>query len=206
MSFGKGFSPEKYWVDSAVKYAASKDVLIVHAAGNDAKNVDTIPSFPTAYLLNNKEKAPNFITVGASTDPKISNDNIIADFSNFGKQSVDVFAPGVKIYSTLPNENNYGNQQGTSMAAPIVTGIAALLRSYFPSLTAIQTKEIIEKTVIKPNLDNAITVTIGKKAKEEKLKLKDACSTGGIVNAAAAVELAFKIDAENRSKSSSKNK
>lgn len=200
MSFGKGFSPEKNWIDSAVKYAAVKDVLIIHAAGNDSKNVDTLPSFPTAYFLKDNLKAPNFITVGASTDPKISRGDVIANFSNFGKQSVDVFAPGVKIYSTLPNESNYGNQQGTSMAAPVVTGIAALLRSYFPSLTAVQTKEIIEKTVIKPTLDEVVTVGIGKKSKEEKLTLKDACTTGGIVNAANAVELAFKVDAENKRK------
>jgi subtilisin family serine protease len=200
MSFGKGFSPEKYWIDSAVKYAAIKDVLIIHAAGNDSKNVDTMPSFPTAYFLDSKEKALNFMTVGASTDPKISNGDFIASFSNYGKQSVDVFAPGVKIYATLPNENNYGNQQGTSMAAPVVTGIAALLRSYFPSLTAVQTKEIIEATVVKPNIEEVVTVTVGKKNNEEKLTLKDACKTSGIVNAANAVELAFKIDAANKKK------
>ncbi len=198
MSFGKSISPEKYWVDSAVKYAASKDVLLIHAAGNDSKNIDINPSFPTAYYLSNNKKAPNFMTVGASTDPKISRGNIIADFSNYGQESVDVFAPGVKIYATLPNENNYGNLQGTSMSAPVVTGIAALLRSYFPSLTAIQTKEIIEKTVIKPNLDDAITVSVGKQAKEEKLTLNSACKSGGIVNAANAVELAYKVDEENK--------
>ena len=200
MSFGKGFSPEKYWIDSAVRYAAAKDVLIVHAAGNDAKNIDTTSNFPSAYYLNNKEKFSNFITVGASTDPKISRGNIVADFSNYGKKSVDVFAPGVKIYSTLPNENGYGNQQGTSMAAPIVTGIAALLRSYFPSLTAVQTKEIIEKTVIKPNIQEPITLTVDNKEKETKLKLKDLSVTGGIVNAANAVELAFTIDQNNKKK------
>ncbi len=198
MSFGKPYSPEKYWVDSAVRYAESKDVLLIHAAGNDARNVDTVPSFPTAYFLNNNKKANNFMTIGASSDPRISKGDVIASFSNYGKETVDVFAPGVKIYSTLPNKNSYGNLQGTSMAAPVVAGIAALLRSYFPSLTAVQTKDIIEKTVIKPMLPEPINITVGKKAKEEKLTLENACKTGGIVNAANAVELAFKVDAENK--------
>ena len=200
MSFGKAFSPEKYWIDSAIKYAATKDVLIVHAAGNETKNVDTTPSFPTAYFLNNSGKAANFITVGASTDPTIANGEIVAYFSNYGKESVDVFAPGVKIYSTLPNADNYGNLQGTSMAAPVVTGLAALLRSYFPSLTAIQTKDIIEKSVYKPNLKNQVSVTVGKNKKREVIALQDACKTGGIVNAENAVILAYKINMLNMGK------
>jgi len=200
MSFGKAFSPEKYWIDSAIKYAAAKDVLIVHAAGNETKNVDTTPSFPTAYFLNDLGKAANFITVGASTDPTISNGDVVAYFSNYGKESVDVFAPGVKIYSTLPNGDNYGNLQGTSMAAPVVTGLAALLRSYFPSLTAIQTKDIIEKSVYKPNLKNQVSVTVGKNKKREVISLQEACKTGGIVNAENAVILAYKINLQNLSK------
>ncbi len=205
MSFGKGLSPEKYWIDSAIKYAAKKDVLLIHAAGNDFKNTDSSASFPTPYFLNSTLFANNFITVGASTDPKISKGNIVADFSNYGKNSVNVFAPGVRIYSTVQGVNNYSNLQGTSMAAPIVSGLAALLRGYFPSLTATQTKEIIEKSVFKPNENTTVYVTIRYDPKE-RITIQNGCSSGGIVNAANAVELAFKIDADNKKNSLIKSK
>jgi subtilisin family serine protease len=197
MSFGKGFSPEKFWIDSAINFAATKDVLLVHAAGNDSKNVDSIPSFPTAIFLNTGAFASNFITVGASTDPRISKGNFIADFSNYGKNTVNVFAPGVKIYSTVPGVSNYANLQGTSMAAPIVTGLAALLRGYFPSLSAVQTKEIIEKSVYKPNEKNKTYVMLGE-GQADKVTIENSCTSGGIINAANAVELAYKFDAENK--------
>jgi subtilisin family serine protease len=126
MSFGKAYSPEKYWVDSAVAYAEQNDVLLVHSAGNENYNLDSITVFPNANLAAYKKNASSFITVGASSDTLITEANIAADFSNYGKQTVDLFAPGVKIYSTLPGGNTYGNQDGTSMAAPIVTGVAAV--------------------------------------------------------------------------------
>ena len=195
MSFGKEFSPEKHWVDSALLYAQQKDVLIVHAAGNDAKNIDSIASYPTPQLLNSK-KLYNYITVGASSDFKISAFNLIANFSNYGINTVDVYAPGVKIYSTLPGGNQYGNHQGTSMAAPVVAGVAALLRSYFPSLTAAQTKEIILQTVTKPN--ESITMQMRRNDTSEPLLIKNTCVSGGIVNAANAVKLAFTIDQNNK--------
>lgn len=197
MSFGKGFSPQKYWVDSALVYAEKKDVLIIHAAGNDAMNIDSIQSYPTPTLLN-KTKLTNFITVGASSDFNISSSSLLANFSNHGINTVDVFAPGVKIYSTLPGINQYGNQQGTSMAAPIVSGIAALLRSYFPSLTAQQIKNIILSSVTKP-----IEISIGGVSisnNNQPLFIKDACSSGGIVNAAKAVELAYEVDQDLKKK------
>lgn len=192
MSFGKSYSPEKFWVDSAVKYAAAKDVLIIHAAGNDSKNIDSLDNFPCAQFLDKKDYAKNYITVGASTDPSFSTGSYIADFSNYGKNNVDVFAPGVKIYSTVPNINGYERLQGTSFSAPIVSGIAALLRSYFPTLTAIQTKQIIESTVSIPKYEKGTSIIIHNSSLPTQLK--DACKTGGIVNAAKAVEYAFKIE------------
>jgi len=133
-------------------------------------------------------RAPNFITIGASSDPKISG-TLAAEFSNYGKNMVDVFAPGVKIYSTLPTGKEYGNQKGTSMASPVVAGVAAFIRSYYPSLTAIQVKDIIEQTVyIAP--DNVVVLKPGTK---EKVSMKDLCRTGGIVNAYNAIMLADKI-------------
>lgn len=181
MSFGKSYSPEKKWVDEAVKYAESKDVLIVHAAGNDAKNLDSAENYPNPVFANTKAKASNFITVGASSDPRIKGD-WVADFSNYGKESVDVFAPGVKIYSTIPGGNKYGNQQGTSMAAPVVTGIAALIRSYYPQLTAQQVKLAIEKTVWTSD-----TTLVNKPETKDKVFLTDLARAAGFVNAYNAV-------------------
>src|SRR6202035_5257744 len=127
MSLGKNLSPQKKWVDDAVSYAASKGVLLVHAAGNNNADVDTIGNFPSPEMKDSKMRAPNWITVGASSDPLAEPEfkSYIASFSNFGKHEVDVFAPGTRIYSSLPGGNKYGNLDGTSMAAPVVTGVAA---------------------------------------------------------------------------------
>ncbi len=179
MSFGKSFSPQKQWVDSAFVYAASKDVLLVHSAGNDGKNIDSTESYPSTDFLNGGH-ATNVITVGASGDISIIN-NYVASFSNYGKQGVDVFAPGSEIYSCLPNGNKYGFLDGTSMASPVVAGIAALLRSYYPTLTAIETKKIIEESVTP--LDSNVT----KPSTDEAVKLSDLCRSGGVVNAYLAV-------------------
>lgn len=139
-SFGKSFSPHKQWVYDAIKYAESKDVLIVHAAGNDAKDIDVENNFPNDSDDKVTEFADNLITIGA-LNYEYGN-KVIADFSNVGKVNVDVFAPGVKIYATTPN-NTYQFLQGTSMASPNVAGVAALIRSYYPKLSAKQVKHIL---------------------------------------------------------------
>ena len=125
MSFGKDFSPQKQWVDDAVRYAQSKGVLMVHAAGNDAANIDSADNFPNPTFIDGNGRATTWITVGASGDPKLG--GITASFSNYGKKEVDVFAPGVQIYSTIPTGNNYGTASGTSMACPVVCGIYTAL-------------------------------------------------------------------------------
>lgn len=189
MSFGKDFSPEKEWVDEAVKYAEKKGVLLVHAAGNDAKNVDSTDNFPTVNYLDGK-RASNWITVGASGDPK--NGGITANFSNFGKKDVDVFAPGVQIYSTLPGGNTYGKLSGTSMACPVVAGTAALILEYFPKLTAQQLKYAIEKS--STVLDEEVNIP----GTNEKVKLSELSKTGGLLNAYAAVKLASTLKGERK--------
>ena len=182
MSFGKDFSPEKEWVDDAFRYAASKNVLIVHAAGNDAKNVDTTYNFPNPFYINGKGRAENVITVGASGDKK--NGGLIASFSNYGKKEVDIFAPGVNIYSTLPGGNNYGNLSGTSMACPVVAGTAALLLEYYPNLTALQLKEAIEKSAVIPK------EKVYNPETKEKVSLSELSKTGGFLNAYEAMKYA----------------
>lgn len=144
MSFGKGYAYDKAAVDRAVKYAESKDVLLVHAAGNDGLNLDVENNFPNKKFEKSGE-AKNWINVGALSYKK--NDNMAANFSNYGKKNVDVFAPGVQIYS-VKNGGGYHNMSGTSMAAPVTAGVAAVLRSYYPNLTAVQIKKIIEKSTV----------------------------------------------------------
>jgi subtilisin family serine protease len=139
-SFGKNYSPQKQWVFNAIKYAESKDVLFVHAAGNDAKNIDLSPNFPNDADGASPEYADNVLTIGALNYEYGA--SLMANFSNYGKENVDIFAPGVKIYATTPN-NTYEYLQGTSMASPNVAGVAALIRAFYPKLSASQVKHII---------------------------------------------------------------
>jgi len=141
-SFGKSFSPKATWVYDAIKYAAAKDVLFVHAAGNDGANLDDVsnPNYPNDQIANGPEIADNVITVGA-LDAKYGA-TLVASYSNYGKINVDIFAPGTDIYSSYPN-NEYEYSPGTSMAAPAVAGLAALLFSQYPTLKAAQVKKII---------------------------------------------------------------
>ena len=201
MSFGKDFSPEKNWVDDAVKYAQSKDVLLVHAAGNDHKDIDTAENFPNPVYVNNTGRAKNFITVGASGDP--TNGGFTASFSNYGKNEVDVFAPGVNIYSTLPGGNKYGNFSGTSMACPVVAGVGALILEYFPDLSAEQLKYVIEKSatpvkekVILPGTQK----TPGGNEESQMVDLSDISKSGGEVNAYEAIKLASTLKGERNMK------
>lgn len=181
-SFGKDFSPQKQWVYDAIKYAESKDVLIVHAAGNDAKDIDVENNFPNDSDDKKTEFASNLITIGALNFEY--NSALLADFSNFGKINVDVFAPGVQIYATTPKDS-YQFLAGTSMASPNVAGVAALIRSYFPKLSAKQVKKIL--------MDSGTTipfdVAVGGNA--ENLKpLSSLCVSGKIVNALNALKMA----------------
>ncbi|MBA4168116.1 MAG: S8 family serine peptidase [Chitinophagaceae bacterium] len=196
MSFGKDFSPEKKWVDSAVKYAQLKGVLLVHAAGNDAKNIDTADNFPNNKLRQWNTEATNWITVGASGDENTG--GITAPFSNYGKEQVDVFAPGVKIYSTIPGGNTYGNAQGTSMACPVVVGTAAFLLEYFPTLTPEQLKYCIEKSAQTP------ANKVKKPGSDDMVSLTEISKSGGVINAYEAAKVAAGLKPENNKSRKSK--
>lgn len=201
MSFGKGFSPQKKWVDEAVQYAGDHDVLLVHAAGNESHDIDTVDNFPNPNFLYIKTQPSNFITVGAYGDPQVDEGKYIAYFSNYGKKSVDVFAPGVKIYSTIPH--SYGFHDGTSMASPVVTGIAALIRSYYPQLSAEQVKYAIDKSV-KP-YTNEVNKP-GDYNSTEQTTMNELSVSGGFVNADAAVEFASTLKPDSKQKNQEKNK
>ncbi len=180
MSFGKEYSPDQDYVRSAVKYAESKGVLMVHAAGNDGKNNDEKLSYPDGSISKTK-KSKSWIEVGASS--KNYNEGLPAGFSNYGKGSVDLFAPGVNIMSAVPG-NTYEANSGTSMAAPVVAGVSALLLSYFPDLEAAEVKEILMQSSTKVDLE------VTKPGSEDKVNFSELSKTGGIVNAYEAVKLA----------------
>ncbi len=195
MSFGKGYSWNKKIVDKAVKYAEKHDVLMVHAAGNSSLNTDEEDNFPNdryirSWFLSRKQ-AKNWLEIGALSWKK--GEDMLATFSNYGKTNVDVFAPGVAIYSTVP-DNGYGNASGTSMAAPVTAGVAALLRSYFPSLTAVQVKEIIMKSNV------PVDQKVKKPGSDDLVPLRDLCVTGGIVNAYKAVQMAQRTKGKKKIK------
>ena len=191
-SFGKNYSPHKQWVYDAIKYAESKDVLFVHAAGNDAKDIDVEPNFPNDSDDKKIEFASNVITVGALNYEY--GEKVIANFSNYGKLNVDVYSPGVQIYATTPN-NEYKYEQGTSMAAPNVAGVAALIRSYFPNLSAKEVKTILMNsgTSIPEN------VVVGGNP-DDKRAFDSLSKSGKIVNAYSAFKLAEKMSVNKGAK------
>ena len=195
MSFGKSFSPEQAWVDSAIRYAASKDVLIIHSAGNESYDLNNKTVYPSPYSSSFNNKASNMITVGASSDPIIA-ESLLTDFSNYGNQIVDLFSPGNKIYSSLPNQT-YGFTNGTSMSAPILSHIAAIVRAYFPKLSAIEVKAILLQSCWKPEDENSIFPI---PQKDQSKKLKELSAEGGIINAALCIQNAIKFQSNKNKK------
>ncbi|MEZ4961565.1 MAG: S8 family peptidase [Saprospiraceae bacterium] len=194
MSFGKGYAWDKKAVDKAVKYAMKKDVLLVHAAGNSGQDNDNTSNFPNDKFekkgLFGPKRAKNWIEVGALSWK--DGEDMAATFSNYGKENVDFFSPGVAIYSTTPN-NNYAHFDGTSMASPVVAGVAALIRSYYPELTAVQVKDILmNTTVMTPN------AKVKRPGDGELVPFSDLCVTGGAVNVYEAMKLAAKTKGKKK--------
>lgn len=188
-SFGKYFSTHSEWVYDAIKYAADKDVLIVCAAGNEGMDLNkdgkTVERYPNDSKVGGPEIADNFLTIGAISynyGPEL-----IADFSNYGKKEVDIFSPGVRIYATTPN-NKYEFLQGTSMASPNAAGVAALIRAYYPNLTAPQVKKIIMDSGIPVDLK----VNLGGDPRDTR-SFSELSRTGKIINAYNAIILADKV-------------
>ncbi|SDC82777.1 S8 family serine peptidase [Niabella drilacis] len=183
MSFGKYISPDKRWVDEAIAYALSKDVVLVHGAGNDATNVDLNDHYPSSYTIDNR-LLPNMLQVGASGDASLG--TLVASFSNYGKKRVDLFAPGLEINSAIAG-NGTQLSSGTSLSSPVVAGIAALLRSYFPKLKAAEVVDIIKRS------GATVPEPVTKPGTNEKVALSELCNSGRIANAAGAVKMALKM-------------
>jgi subtilisin family serine protease len=184
-SFGKYYSPHADWVRDAIAYAGKKDVLIVNAAGNEGLDLDENTVYPNDQINNGEEVSDTFLTVGAlnfTYGPEM-----IAGFSNYGKINVDVFAPGVKIYSTIP-KNQYRHLQGTSMAAPNVAGVAALIRSYYPKLKAAQVKQILMNS----GTPLTTSVVLGG-ADDNKKSFSEITTSGRMVNAYYALRMADQL-------------
>ncbi|HEX2936961.1 MAG TPA: S8 family serine peptidase [Bacteroidales bacterium] len=188
-SFGKSYSPQKQFVDEALQYAQSKGVLIVHAAGNDAENNDSIVHYPANLDTFGNTLINNWLTIGASSAK--ADKTLAASFSNYGEKSVDLFAPGSRIYSTKPF-NKYGTMDGTSFSAPMVAGAAALVKSAYPSLTASQLKEILLKSVVRYPKLKVLKPIKEEGKKPEKIKFSELSSTAGVLNVYEALKLAEK--------------
>lgn len=187
MSFGKSFSPHQEEVIAAIRYAEEKGVLLVHAAGNDGKDIGEEDNFPSPKYDSMSERFTNWIEVGASTRYKKA---LAASFSNYSDKLVDVYAPGLEIWSTVP-QSEYEESQGTSMAAPMVTGVAALLKSYFPKLTMFEIKDIILQSG--QDVSDKVTPRPGD---EQPVPFSELCITGSIVNVYNAVLLAEEMEAK----------
>ncbi|HLO81101.1 MAG TPA: S8 family peptidase [Chitinophagaceae bacterium] len=200
MSFGKSFSPHKKWVDDAVKFAESKGVLLVHAAGNESANLDSVDNYPNPINSELNKRTTNWITVGASgpTESKL-----VPYFSNYSKNEVDVFAPGSSIYSSVPGGNQYDNEDGTSMASPVVAGLAALILSYYPELTPAQVKASIEKSAAPLEVKVAKPVRGGAEENATMVPFSQLSKSGGVINAYEAIRLA---DAASKTKTATPEK
>ena len=181
MSFGKPVSPYKQLVDDAIAYAASKNVLLVHGSGNDGQDIDENSFYPSPFMQDGT-KASNMLTVGASGDYSL--DGLVAGFSNYGIKTVDLFAPGMYINSTITN-NNYEPADGTSMASPVAAGVAGLLKSYFPALTPAQIIDLLMRS------GTSITESVTLPGTDKKTSLNKLCKSGKIINAYEAVKLAL---------------
>jgi cell wall-associated protease len=190
-SFGKAYSPHKEWVYEAIQYAAKHDVLIVNAAGNDGNNIDVVRTYPNDSKDLLTEVSDNVLTIGAMSADY--NKNLPASFSNYGKINVDIFAPGVQVYSSTP-ENEYKHYSGTSMAAPSTAGVAALIRSYYPKLSASQVKHIIMNSGTKIDLQVTKPGSVSRETPEGVLvPFADLSVSGRVVNAYNALKMAERI-------------
>jgi subtilisin family serine protease len=189
MSFGKDYSPEKQFVDEAFRLAEANNILLVHAAGNSSENMDQVERYPTNRLDDRNSRVKSWLTVGASA--KTQDADLAGVFSNYGKKNVDLFAPGVNVISLSPG-GKYQMANGTSFSCPAVSGVAALVWSYYPQLTALQLKEVLMRSV-NDRRKEKVNLPGTSQPEKEKVKFGNLSVTGGTVNAYKALQLAEKM-------------
>jgi subtilisin family serine protease len=183
MSFAKEFSLHPEWVTAALQYAEKHNVLVVHAASNESKNNDTDPLYPNDYLYDDQpEICNNFISVGSIN--KNYGEKMVSSFSNYGKNNVDLFAPGEEIYTAIP-DNQYSFDSGTSLAAPMVSGTAALIWLYYPKLTVQEVKQIILESGTSHDIEVIVPGT-----KDKKVKFSELSKSGKVLNVYNAMQMA----------------
>lgn len=191
MSFSKQFSLHQEWVTEAIKYAEDHNVLLVRSAGNVSDDIDKEVYYPTdTNLEDGKEFCSNFIIVGSVTHKLDS--TFVSDYSNYGKQNVDLFAPGDEIYSTA-SKNSYEFDSGTSMSVPMVSGTAALIWSYYPNLTAAQVKQIIMESGSSYDLQVIVPGT-----EDKKVPFSELSKSGKVLNVYDAMQLAKKVSKKGK--------
>jgi subtilisin family serine protease len=144
-------------------------------------------SYPSDRYLN-KTEATNWINVGASGP--VADETLPAVFSNYGEKHVDIFAPGVNIIS-LDSSSTYNMNDGTSLAAPMVSGVAALILSYHPELTPVQVIDVLLQSSTK--MDKLKVLEPGKTEERKKTRLKQLSKSGGILNAYEALKKADEL-------------
>lgn len=188
MSFGKSFSPQKQFVDEVLPLAEKYDVILFHAAGNDAENNDVVTNYPENADASGNKLTNNWVTVGASS--KDAGKDLVAPFSNYGKVRVDLFAPGVDCWGLEPG-NKYGSASGTSMASPVAAGVAAVIRSYYPQLTAGEVRDILMKSVTP--YDGEVNKPVTGEEKPATVKFSELSVTGGVINLYKALVMAEEV-------------
>lgn len=184
----KKVAEDKDIVRLALEEAEQEDILIVHAVGESPRDIDNNPTYPSG-LKEDGSYYNNFINVAASNV-----NGLPLSLSNYGKKNVDLFAPGVDVYSCDAGDN-YFKLTGTNASAAVVTGVAALIKSRFPKLTASQIKEIIVSTATNAPTEGVFYPFVSEASNEtpKTAQYSDLCRSGGIIDAAAAVQKAMNI-------------
>jgi len=197
MSAGKYFARNPEFVIESIQYAEEKGVLFVVSAGNEGINISKMANYPPKYYEENGEMKyfSNMIVVGANSwmkkwNKKMDPDDLnfgfdlAAPFSNYSDKVVDLFAPGVEINSTVPG-GGYERTSGTSMSSPEASGVAAIIKGYFPHLNAHQLKVILTSSVRKYD---GLKVVI--RGRNSRVLFSSLSKSGGVIDAMNAFQLA----------------
>ncbi|MBG7630454.1 MAG: S8 family serine peptidase [Bacteroidetes bacterium] len=183
ISANRTYELHNEWVQQALLYAEEQNVLVVKGAGNSETDIDKIITYPNKntkdHVLN------NFIVVGA-TGMEL-NSNFKPVWANYGRKTVDFYAPGESILTTTPFDS-YKVDSGSSLSTAITSGVAALLLSYYPDLKVSEIRQILMESATRYDLDIELDYDSNTTVPFSKLS-----NSGGVLNAFNAFVLAEKI-------------